>query len=410
MSENGKCRVCKREFPRTKLCGVGKVDENFVYECNEKDCYSISKQSSKQSSLKKENKHFGQEMLKNELFISIGLNNVEINTSMYKTSGNKLSSIFKLLDQKENIEQFSHQDIEFITDDSVSNNYFMQSLFLAFSGHYPVIITPDHIWTCILQGLAKHMNTGDNAEKYRKSFVNFEGQTHLIYRNDSFRMGQKNDWCLVAEEFVKLMDITPEKKKILVDPYSTTTPLIQSVYNSSMMNIVQKYFKYTLMTMCGIPVIKLYGKIDDWKQMKIRIQFLRELGLKEWVDELEKIIDKIIKTFEEPILTEEIQEFWTGMFKYNDGRGSGQVAHITGWINTLFPYTNDVYKICNKKLEPKNCQLGISSTPFIWDYLGTEFSMNYISGFVGVTQEKDGTLMSEIGHVISNNGIINDDD
>jgi hypothetical protein len=37
--------------------------------------------------------------------------------------------------------------------------------------------------------------------------------------------------------------------------------------------------------------------------------------------------------------------------------------------------------------------IGVNLTPFIWDYLGTEFNMKLASGFAGATMTDDGYIM-----------------
>ena len=54
---------------------------------------------------------------------------------------------------------------------------------MAYKNHLPIIISPDIIWTLILQGFALHVQS--NSEKLRTSFVDFDGKKKLeIQRED----------------------------------------------------------------------------------------------------------------------------------------------------------------------------------------------------------------------------------
>ena len=54
---------------------------------------------------------------------------------------------------------------------------FVGAVHMAFANHYPLTISPDHVWMCIAQGLSSHVNA--NAEKLRKMFVEHEGKETL---------------------------------------------------------------------------------------------------------------------------------------------------------------------------------------------------------------------------------------
>ena len=48
-------------------------------------------------------------------------------------------------------------------------NAFITAVHTAFSNHYPLVLSPDAIWLCIMQGLSMHIN--ENSEKLRSYFV-----------------------------------------------------------------------------------------------------------------------------------------------------------------------------------------------------------------------------------------------
>ena len=67
--------------------------------------------------------------------------------------------------------------------------------------HYNFAITPDVIWTTILNGLAQHINK--NAEKLRKKFVSTPGKIKLEVRRDNFLQGSvANDWMGVIYIYI----------------------------------------------------------------------------------------------------------------------------------------------------------------------------------------------------------------
>lgn len=51
-----------------------------------------------------------------------------------------------------------------------------KSIKMAYSGHYRLHLRPDDVWLAIAQGVSTHLTYQDNAEKYRKVFVDHEGK------------------------------------------------------------------------------------------------------------------------------------------------------------------------------------------------------------------------------------------
>lgn len=56
-------------------------------------------------------------------------------------------------------------------------NGFVNALHLAFADDLEFTMTPDMLWTVIIQGFSQHINA--NAEKYRSKFVSHEGKKLL---------------------------------------------------------------------------------------------------------------------------------------------------------------------------------------------------------------------------------------
>ncbi len=54
---------------------------------------------------------------------------------------------------------------------------FIGAAHLAFAHHYPLIISPDVVWLCLVQGLALHIN--HNREQFRHHFVDYLGKKIL---------------------------------------------------------------------------------------------------------------------------------------------------------------------------------------------------------------------------------------
>lgn len=317
---------------------------------------------------------------------------IEINKSLYRTKSKEqlLKKEFKF-----KIEDTSLEDFQYLENGEAGyTNQFLDMLGRAFFDHKPIIITPDNIWLLICQGFAEHIKR--NSSFFRRKLVSHKKEIEIKVDLDDFIKGKKNPW----EEMFPLFEekikgyLKEDLHSILVHNFSTTTIKERTAYQIAFMDVVSKYFKYTGVSLCGIPQIKLTGSANDYKIMLNALSQLKKYKLDWWIVPLEKIIEKIIESFHGNIDI----KFWKSI--YHEESMSGMPNAITGWISTFFPYVKNTnfWKIKsglvknphvfgkNKTLEPTDFPTGITKVPFLWKYHGTEFKMHLISGLIGITE------------------------
>ena len=106
-----------------------------------------------------------------------------------------------------------------------------------------------------------------------------------------------NDWRGVFSEFNdKIADfIGKDNQAKLVQKFTTTNPDNFAVQNITLMCAMKKYFEYMVMTLCGIPEIKLLGTVEDWQLLDEKVSELAEwdaknkIGLEGWLKDLQGI-------------------------------------------------------------------------------------------------------------------------
>ena len=59
--------------------------------------------------------------------------------------------------------------------------------------------------------------------------------------------------------------------------FTTTSPTIKIVSQISIMSSLQQYFRYGMMTMCGIPAIEMLGSENDWVRLGEKLQALEKI-------------------------------------------------------------------------------------------------------------------------------------
>jgi len=178
-----------------------------------------------------------------------------------------------------------------------------------------------------------------------------------------------------------------------------------------LMDAMQKYFSYSVHTLCGIPAFYLAGTKDDWHLLKTKAAHLVKLDaptLDSWGKELDNIFDEILKAFDG--VTND--SFWNSFYKYRNMSGG---ATVTGWVNVLFPYMqkdggqyheNGMSRINwdDKEhhwgIKPNMFPMGISKVPFVWNIGGQKIDMEFAGGIVGASQNDEGVLRPEFGWAV----------
>ena len=170
---------------------------------------------------------------------------------------------------------------------------FVHAAHLAFEHHVALSISPDDVWLCIAQAFAHHIDT--HAEELRDRFVQHAGKAEIIVIRDEFVRGSPdNDWPGVFGEFSNAIARHIGKQRdLVVATFSTTGPVERAASEVVLMSAMQKYFKYIVLTRCGIPQITLLGTPDDWRSIQQRAAVLAEYGLESWVRELSPILDQL---------------------------------------------------------------------------------------------------------------------
>lgn len=283
---------------------------------------------------------------------------------------------------------------------------FINAAYTAFQHHYPLVLSPDDVWLCIAQGFANHVNA--NAESLRKQFVQHEGKEIIRIECPDFVKGSdKNSWENVFPQFSdRIAEHIGKKRDLIVSDFSTTNQIEKIASEIVLMDAMKQYFDYRCRTCCGIPEITLLGTTEDWLNIKCRAACFAEFGLQWWIEALNPILDKLIQTSKSIIDV----DFWKSFFK--EGGGSGG-PFVTGWINTLFPYLKKDKK--NKYVESwqdrnrfcagpntDDFTIGLSQVPFIWEYYGQNLQMQFLGGFVGLSQDNESCAISPaIGWAVS---------
>lgn len=275
-------------------------------------------------------------------------------------------------------------------------NPFVGALHQAYQSHLPLTLSPDDVWTTITQGLAIHVNK--NAEALRHHFVDFAGKKDIEVEMPGFVKGGNNPWKdslnVFSSEIAKFIG---RKRDLLVSAFTTTGPVEQAASEVVLMGAMKEFFEYYGSTLCGIPTVTLLGTVEDWRSVRRRAGELAQFDLEWWTKELLPVLDQFVNAAEGNV----DGKFWKNLYKVSGGSGG---PFITGWINTFFPYVVSNYPVKGDLVVSRHLSgvaggsmhsgnktnhfpMGLTRVPWTWKYNGVVFKMEFLGGFVAVSQD-----------------------
>lgn len=270
----------------------------------------------------------------------------------------------------------------------------IEAVHVAFAQHRPLILSPDAVWLVISQGFAHHIH--QNAEALRKRLVRHAGRKAL--QLEVTEIGQEL-WPQFIQTFSSLIREAsdPVLHETLICDFSTTSPAIRTASEVAIMDAYERYFRYQLVCICGIPEITVTGTPEDWRRMQERVEVLATYELERWVSRLRPILREFVATAE----GKPDPDFWKAIYKPQPVYGD-RVA--TGWVADLFPYLRRSDRFfrnpvlnqprvdwgvpCQHGISPNAFPSGLSKVPVkVTDgSSGASEAMNLLGGFCAVGQ------------------------
>lgn len=194
----------------------------------------------------------------------------------------------------------------------------------AFAEHRPLVLSPDAVWLTIARGIAQHVKL--HAEELRPLLVGHSGKKRLQVELLGAMPTDAQSWAHIVELFAKQVGDT-----LFECDFSTSTDVERLAGRVAMLDAYSPYHAYWLVCICGIPSITLTGTVDDWREIRIRVDELSRFGLEHWQRSLVPIADEFVRAAEGKPDT----AFWQRIYKPVDAYG---FAVCSGWVTRLYPY------------------------------------------------------------------------
>lgn len=265
----------------------------------------------------------------------------------------------------------------------------LETIHSSYVDHRPLILTPDHIWLTLCQGLAHHIQA--QPEMVRERVVLHEGRRGVA----AFFSSADVDWVQVLEELgAEIATEAPELHSLVMQNFSTTGEAERMAYLGVLLEMAGSYFGYNINPICGIPSITLRGEASDWDMLIAAASALRRFGLGFWIDRIELVL----RHFAMAARGDVDVAHWQRIYQQNQ---RCSVTFVSGWIGLLFPYIkngrNHRCDVRNPLLSDQPPSEGVSHPLFpvgvskvhLCERSGMAPARGFVSGFIGTTQHID---------------------
>ncbi len=283
-----------------------------------------------------------------------------------------------------------------------STHPLIDAVHVAFSRHYALVLSPDHIWLTLAQGLSHHIT--ENAESLRGRLVRHQGTEELAHDLGPVPGGLtlQHFQSAIAGLSLQIRDRTePAMYDALICDFSTSAPEVRTASEIVLMDAYSRYFTYAMdMCVCGIPRIDLTGTVEDWQRIRERIEIFDLFGLEWWTARLRPILDEFVRAAS----GQPDREFWKNIYKPHEFYFK---HYVTGWIAYLFPYLGDpprrernYFFETARPVSTDEFPSGVSSVPVqlrLHDRTGVTIQMlDLLGGFFGVQQASGDLALSPV--------------
>ncbi|PFH54120.1 hypothetical protein AMATHDRAFT_72655 [Amanita thiersii Skay4041] len=212
-------------------------------------------------------------------------------------------------------------------------NGFVQTILEAYNHHRALIIRPDDIWLAILVQFNFFIN--GNAETLRERFVSHEGKEKLVIEDIGNRYSI--DFGGMSRRMTALMEqkiVDPKLREWIMPKFSTTTETDTTIYAIIMMCAMKNWFDYVFRLRCGIPQVTLEGTREDWVNILLRIEKLKEYGkdAANWYKLLRPVVSRFVAAYDDPHSPSNL-DFWNKV-AHIESQGSGP-TYLKGWITAF---------------------------------------------------------------------------
>ncbi|GAM21970.1 hypothetical protein SAMD00019534_051450 [Acytostelium subglobosum LB1] len=221
----------------------------------------------------------------------------------------------------------------------IGDHAFIHSAILAYNQHMHLVIRPDDIWLALITQFSFYVNA--NAETLRTKFVAHDGKKELeVKSGGTLHTAPYEHLAMMMTDQIAANIKDPSVRDWVLPSFTTTSNTDRVVGAFALMATLKKYFDYKFSLCCGLPKVTIMGTVEDWTQVRQRVERFvefdgKERHMKKWVDMLLPVLDNMIKSANGKPDT----KWWNQIANYVGG-GSGP-TWVSGWIGVFMVFNDE---------------------------------------------------------------------
>ena len=311
----------------------------------------------------------------------------------------------------------SRRDIHLPGNSEATSSLFFWTAHECFSKHLPLALDPAVIWYVILNEVATAVKA--DPMNWARLFTRKPDEKQIVrVRDDSLVYPDPtgaNNWGAAVGLFdaeLATFIPDPETMNTMLPRFSTSTFETQIAHLVTFMDAASPFYDYRVMTMCGIPAVRMDGTEGDWNLLLHRATAVANLvpngdagvHMTRYFTHLLPLLGKLSAAR----AGEEDLPFWRSLYKLDGGSGG---PYVLGWLTQflafvstyggeMVPKDKDLFDIENYRgwggLSTGDFPTHVSNVSFLWEYFGQEIKMQFVAGVLGVDAD-DGFLAPRLG-------------
>ncbi len=280
---------------------------------------------------------------------------------------------------------------------------FFSTVHNCFAKHHRLGITPEALLYMVLHEVG--ICVKQNPAEYRDLFTTSpeKQQIEVMVNELGGPSNLDSPWHLgVKRIHTSLQKTVPAGALQWLLPGFSTDNLENTTANMiAVLDVVSSYYEFSMMTMCGIPSIRMFGEVEDYKKLIVSCQQLSERFNKHLGNYFKHLLPVLAKIHAQVSDTEpHDNEFWSSIYKHHSASGTNDAdGWITAFLNYTFrqgiaePKDETCYDWATSCTSTRTFSDGIpldqlpthmSSVPFTWKVFGGSYDCRLVGGFLGV--------------------------
>ncbi|EQC29322.1 hypothetical protein SDRG_12991 [Saprolegnia diclina VS20] len=300
-----------------------------------------------------------------------------------------------------------HQHSPVMTPLVPSTTGFLDGVSMAYAQHLHLVLRPDDIWLALTSQFGVYVD--GSSEEIRSLLVKHrEGKIELKVKVagtvDTVDFGAFSK-SMVDEMRAHLVD--PTLADVLLPNFTTTTPHDRITASILTMATMKKFFKYGFEVTCGIPTVTLRGSVDDWQQIRSRIEHFRAYGdrMQTWVDLLSGVLDQFVAAAR----GEPDTAFWQTIYHSFHEGCAPEATHVSGWMSVFAVFdkqgkwqgdertTSSGKTSLYPVIQFENLPPGYATVDVEIDDHGVKMDAIMLAGHMSYTIQNNNTIVPQLG-------------